>query len=601
MRGSGSDKQMVFCDKDFKDNLPDKHEGIAWQRGSNIISGFEFLSEWSSVQVNIEDGTDWLSDETEMYSVTITNSGGSGTVSITVASTQNVKATSGIPSKYLSFAVNYIPMSDIKIKVDNAVDKIDSQLYNQTGKLTDSSALSKLLNSYSKQISSDIITRYKTLYDLTNVPKCGDLVYKGNTLYVINNVSMNFYQSEGDTDNSFDYCIECEFTMSKNFAVKSLMVNPDTNIRDYGIPQNFNVKRKQLYRDYYELSYSAYSDANENTPYLDPENIFVFDKSEHKIDFVCVIKIDYAQAVHGATTYYYQLETTNYVLDKMIYVVLDFNDNNIIGYGSQNAFGGFDISRVFSSSGWLDNINTPISYVDADGKLEGLDILFLNNYQITSIYDYYILQHGYQGEDDALNVYNYSVFIPQDIYDVAIQYSAYKIRFTESSYKKDPIEVPVFEYACQVEDSDDVIIGDNIFTNHKSRTYFYTFVLGDNLSKNNVADTQQMQVQISPVRITFNNGAKIEYEESGGQRILKISLYQSVTYYRSSETMQNNTAISIPTDKDIAIFRHATGGETTLNKKDDVDLMFICKKGMSVINEGGVQKIRIVLNHYKLK
>ena len=35
------------------------------------------------------------------------------------------------------------------------------------------------------------------------------------------------------------------------------------NGRDYGIPQNFNVKRKQLYRDYYELAYQTFDSANQ--------------------------------------------------------------------------------------------------------------------------------------------------------------------------------------------------------------------------------------------------------------------------------------------------------------------------------------------------
>ena len=44
----------------------------------------------------------------------------------------------------------------------------------------------------------------------------------------------------------------------KNIAVKSLMVNPNTNIRDYGIPQNYNIKRKQIYTDYFEIDLSSY-------------------------------------------------------------------------------------------------------------------------------------------------------------------------------------------------------------------------------------------------------------------------------------------------------------------------------------------------------
>ena len=58
-----------------------------------------------------------------------------------------------------------------------------------------------------------------------------------------------------------------------NNTVKSLMVNPNTNIRDYGIPQSFNVKRKQLYRDYYELDYVSQGNVGS---YLGRDKIFRF-------------------------------------------------------------------------------------------------------------------------------------------------------------------------------------------------------------------------------------------------------------------------------------------------------------------------------------
>ena len=82
------------------------------------------------------------------------------------------------------------------------------------------------------------------------------LVGRIRELSVANNT---FYESKG----------------TKYVSTKSMMVNPNTNIRDYGIPQQFNVKRKQLYRDYYELSYVAYED-REWEYYLNPLKTFNF-------------------------------------------------------------------------------------------------------------------------------------------------------------------------------------------------------------------------------------------------------------------------------------------------------------------------------------
>ena len=134
------------------------------------------------------------------------------------------------------------------------------QLYNQNGKLTDSVALSKLMLSYAKEIQSDSITKYGSYYSFDSVPKVGQVVGIDNIPYVINNVSLDMLPNESG------YFIMGEFTLSKQIALKSTMVNPNTNIRDYGIPQNYNVKRKQLYRDFYELN--LFNDSSNDTPYL---------------------------------------------------------------------------------------------------------------------------------------------------------------------------------------------------------------------------------------------------------------------------------------------------------------------------------------------
>ena len=53
-------------------------------------------------------------------------------------------------------------MTDVKIKVDNTVDNHNVKMYNQNGKLSDGVGLSKLINSYSKEIATDNITDVTT-------------------------------------------------------------------------------------------------------------------------------------------------------------------------------------------------------------------------------------------------------------------------------------------------------------------------------------------------------------------------------------------------------------------------------------------------------
>ena len=118
------------------------------------------------------------------------------------------------------FQVNYIPMGDLKIKNDNNNYGIDTQMYNQNGKLTDSMALSKLMNSYAEEISTDNITRYKEFYKFSDIPEVGQVIHVGNSNYVINNISYDFQQNDNEK-----YFIECEFTLSKQVAVKSLLTS----------------------------------------------------------------------------------------------------------------------------------------------------------------------------------------------------------------------------------------------------------------------------------------------------------------------------------------------------------------------------------------
>lgn len=594
-------KHYIFCDKEAKETLPNKYQGIAWERGSNLITGFDGFEKIrdgadETIGVNREN-LDIILRYPDIHTNAVFFSFSNGYGNITI-SFSNHADYDECEFKHTKWIVNYIPMSDLKIKVDNQRDKKDIQLYNQNGRLTDSVALSKLINSYSKEISSDKITRYMAYTSFSDVPKVGSIVTIGNDYYVINNISMDFYQNESIVNDEFGYYIDCEITMCKYVSTKSLMVNPNTNIRDYGIPQNFNVKRKQLYRDYYEITYQLYSDANQETPYLDPSKLFIYPNRSIETDnYIGVIKLTYENEVSGETTWYYQLETTNYYLDKMLYVVLDFNDNNIIGYGSQNVFSGFDISRIFD--GLTDTLNTPIQYTDENGKVLGIDILLCSNEELTTIYDEYQSEQT-GGSSYNQSLYSYSVFIPEDIYTKALD--DYSIRINEENYKKDAIEVPVFEYACQIEDSENVLLGDAILTQRPNMFYFYSFVVGDNLNQNNVDDTNTFLQTTNPLGFLQSHGASIEYEElSANTRILKIKLYSYQRYNIDIGDFQNGPATDILQyiNKDIAIYRRTFDPRTAQTIADE--LLFIARKipTSSVSLDG--ETLTLILNHYKLK
>lgn len=613
------------------------------------------------------------------------------------------------------YKVNYIPMTDLKIKYDNSGERNDTQLYNQNGKLNDSVALSKLLLSYSKEIESDTITKYAHYYNYNDIPNVGDMVSIGNDVYVINNISYDFYENE-EVDNSA-YYIECEFTMSKKVGTKSLLTNPNSNIRDYGIPQNKNVVRKQLYRDFYELGHTLDTNAD-NDYYLPLDKIMnVSNRYQDYQEHIAVIKLGYEKEVDGKSNWYYQLDTTTYILKKEIYEVVNFNDNNIIGYSSQNTLSEFDISRVFRGN--IDVKNTPISYTDDNGKVKSFEIAFCTNEQLTSIYDNYKQAKGYGSYSKP--IYNYSVFIDSDIYeggdygqcisyqgvietgtlnvdpmssvsyeltpylgnyqgdgtdisigslsvydmfyDREIPSSEYSYSITKSgnkyylkvqinpsstyltpmvklyitnvlrggfdgakyindfkieepSYLKDALEVPFFEYSCQIDNSNDCIIGDNVLdTKNDTFVYMYSYVL---VPKNQVNENNFFRYVESPIGtfddynhfiINVAKGIKMTYNNDR----LEINFYDNESYDVMSDTFAQGTIAPIVGQfesqlktHDLMIVRHKVNEHTTYHTIDNVnyvdsinDLMFVIRN----TNNAQLDSFNLYLeiNHYRIK
>ena len=538
-----NDYDAILCSKDVWQNLESQeNQGIYWERGSNLLQNFKIFKKHRRIDIATNtDGGYENQGNNELYSnisldgfcVIYANArgtigyGGAGSSIVSYEHPSKLffnlngkdemrENTNLIPSTINNkplFIINYVPMVDMKIKVDNQRNKRDIQLYNQNGKLSDSFALSKLLNSYSKEISSDNITRYGQYYDFDAIPKVGSFVIKGNETYVINNVSMTFYPNEY-THNEFGYFIDCEFNLSKYVSTKSLMVSPNTNIRDYGIPQNFNVKRKQLYRDYYELAYQKYEDANKETPYIDISNMLKFN-NEYIVsgEYIVFIKTTFGDPLGTPPSkyWYYQLDCSTFILGKQLLLLCDFNDNNIIGYSQSNRDFYLNLSTLFSQD---DLNNVPISYVDDNGKVEGFELLFIEKTDREILSKAYYNENGYV-PFPTYDVLMTQVFIPSDLYEMAYDDEYYSFMLELEDYEKDATEVPVFEYEMQIDDSDDVLIGDNILQKHDGYVYFYSYVKGQNLTQNNVIDTNRVEPDVNFTRLEIYNGVSIEYDTIG--------------------------------------------------------------------------------------
>lgn len=471
---------IIFTDKTIRDGIkPSTYTstplGFYWERGSNKIGGFEYFGLDATFSKDIQYNFSVLGTNV-LKQITI-----NGTVYDVLAIDTYTYVAGGFDFSVNNGAINciveYIPMTDLKIKVYNQLEQKDIQLYNQTGKLNDGIALSKLMNSYSKEITSDNITRNITLYSYDNVPLVGTIVYgNNNEKYVISNVSIDFFQNE-QTDENVSYFLQVGVTMSKEVAVKSLMVNAESNIRDYGIPQKNNVRRVQLFQDVYELDYT------EDTYYERFAPLSRFTNFEAKPtkeeSFITFIECftTYPTYTSGnqeptGTTdrEFFQLNATKITLEKQVIIKTDFRDNNIIGYDSQNIASAWTPQNFFLQQ--RRNINTPVSYVDENGEVSDIYLIILNSEQASKIYYDYAESVG---EEDKTSYFYDSVFIPQQVWNMANSLSNEEvIRRDFDDYFKDALEVPVFEYCCQVKDSDNVLIGYDFF-DLQEHTFSNTF------------------------------------------------------------------------------------------------------------------------------
>ena len=564
--------KYVLMPKNERDMLPNTWQAMYWERGSDKIKGFEFFNEVKLANRNgtiscdqkytdLGVGGDLFSSYNTSFRFRLYTN---GLMQGAKAQTRFRIEAIDNDDPMVSFVVNYVPMSDLKVKVDNQRDKKDIQLYNQNGKITDSVAFSKLINSYSKEISSDEITRYKQYYSFADVPKCGQLVNVNDEFYVINNISCDFIQNEINSDNEVGYFIECEITMSKSIAAKSLMTNPNTNIRDYMIPQNFNVKRKQLYRDYYELGHSGLGD---NYWYLPLRKCLNLSYNKQQMDnYLAVIKLHYSDnLIVGDPTsnnFYYQLDTTRFELKKQVIIVTDFKDNNIIGYGSQNIYSGFDITKIFIGS--YRNITTPISYVDDKGQFESATIQFANESQVQSVYETIKTNHSITYPE---SIYNSTVFIDSEIYDEFEASGNHDFTIEEQTYNKDATEVPVFEYCMQVANSDDVIVGENILNTDDYDFYMYSYklVAKNTVNENNYGLLQTEDIEkVSSGIYRINNAVWFDTTNLNEQQ-LWFELYDHIDYDINSGQITKGTIVSplsIDKTKDLVITKHLIDSKT---------------------------------------
>ena len=198
---------------------------------------------------------------------------------------------------------------------------------------------------------------------------------------------------------------------------------------------------------------------------------------------------------------------------------------------------------------------------------------------------------------------------------MSVSYADYLI--TDFEYEKDAIEVPIFEYMCQVDDSDDVTIGENILVNNEDDyCYFYeaVFVPKRIVNNNNwKLYFDQNQIQKYQQWLTLNdanNTDKKVVDISCEGAFISLRFYNSTSIDTTKLTKEDNVIVNMKSlmsdDTDLMIVRYAVPKGYTLSQNTYVenvktDLMFILRNPKNFVYLPIINVLAIATNHYKLR
>lgn len=556
-------RKIVLTDKATRDTFALTYQGIYWERGSNLIKGFEYFGTEGAghvekqISVTFSILGDFVCFETTVNSQTYyicVGLNGSGELE---------REYFNIYPKKMMFFVDYVPMGDLKIDVDNRLLNNDVELYNQNGKMNSGNSLSKLVNAYSEEITTDNLTRYCDYYSFSVIPEVGDLVDDNGVMYVINNISYDFYENENG-----EYKIEAEFTMSKQVAVKSTMVNANSNIRDYGIPQDFNVERTQVYKDTLYFGYTRITTSISDF-YVLPRNFIPCEfKPVAPIEYTAFIRCggiystynteDVSDPNPTGTKYYsyYKLPVTRFLLKKEIIYKLNFRDNNIIGYDSQNVVNAWSPTNLLHI---LDTqINTPVTYTDDYGEVEEMRLALLDTYYTSQVFTDYGTSQNNEAISSALYT---TVIINNTIYDNAVAKlnSEPNFAINDDNYGKDAIEVPVFEYVVQMMNTDDIFVADNFFDSYEENAYQYRqffnykVIDDDYVNEQNALANMDNTLTLDTLTYKMQRGCLLDKDQTDNS--LVIEFFDETRSVIGANISGVNVA-QIPVGSNIAIYRY---------------------------------------------
>jgi hypothetical protein len=371
-----------------------------------------------------------------------------------------------VPNDEVLIQVGYYPIADIKVSIDNDNDAQDEKFFNQSGKVIDAVSVSKLITSHTNDSVEGTKIRNARYESLANILPLGQLVRDSNQTYVVSQRSI-----DGQVKNGNEY-YNVIYTLSRNRVARSENIVADSSVISYKTPDDNLVFRSQLYKDYIELSLV---NQNQDTPYL------IMTKALTLSSTLAGTNFDYtvlARNQFSSTTVRYVKNPTTFDLHKAKLTNVNWQSNNLLGY------------RLDSTGNTY--VQTPILYTDSLGKATNFELLFLDTTNLNEA----VSDYNTPTILDTLVPFTDLTQVPSSFYtsDVLAD-GRFSIRIQEDTsggrpYKKDPFEIPVFEYMIQGNDDytsiGNIVIGNDLFTTFTGNiTYHYVINNGNRFTAEN--------------------------------------------------------------------------------------------------------------------
>ena len=357
--------------------------------------------------------------------------------------------------------VVYKPVADIKITIDNDNDAQDEKYFNQSGKVIDSVSVSKLITSHTNDSVEGTKIRNARHFALNEILPLGQLVRDNNQLYVISQRSI-----DGQIKDGFEY-YNVIYTLSRNRIARSENIIADSAVISYKTPDDNLVFRTQLYKDYIELSLQ---NLNQDSPYLIMTKALVLSDTlaGTNFDYTVLAKNSYGTT---PTILRYVKSPSVFDLHKAKLMNVNWQSNNIVGTRLENI-----TSTTYAQ--------TPIVYTDSLGNATNFELLFLDTTNLNEAVEDYNNPYD-AGTYDPLVPFTDLTQVPTTFYtDDVLTDGRFSIRIQEDTsggvpYKKDPFEIPVFEYMIQGNDdysqNGNIVIGNDLFSTFTGTLrYHYT-------------------------------------------------------------------------------------------------------------------------------